>query len=70
MYLKAKDDGPDKAQGKAMVSVYNVMGTDVFQVNPLLFKKLQCFVDVLQAVDPHSTSCGPRLWQEKEFEYL
>lgn len=53
-----------------MVSVYNVMGTDVFQVNPLLFKKLQCFVDVLQAVDPHSTSCGPRLWQEKEFEYL
>lgn len=61
VYLEAQDDGPDKAQGKAVVSIHNIMGTNIFQVNPLFFKKLEGFVDVLQAVDPHTTPCRPRL---------
>lgn len=52
-----------------MISIHNVMGTDIFQVNPLLFKELQGFVDVLQAVDPHATTRGPRLGENREIYY-
>lgn len=53
-----------------MVSIHNIMGTNIFQVDPLLFKELQGFVDVLQAVDPHTTPCGPRLRQGKDIKII
>ena len=70
VYLEAEDDGPDKAQGEAVVPIHDVMGTNIFQVNPLFFKELQGFVNVFQAVDPHATSCRPRLKTEDELLLL
>lgn len=63
--LEAQDDSPDEAQGEAVVSIHDVVGAHVFQVNPLLFEKLQGFVHVLQAVDPHAASRGSWLWENE-----
>lgn len=48
-----------------MVPIDDVMGTHVLQVDPLFFKELEGFVDILETVDPHATPRGPRLgeWQ-------
>ena len=51
--LEAKDDGPDEAEGEALVAVDDVVGAHVLQVNPLLVEEGQGLVHVLQAVDPH-----------------
>ncbi len=63
-YLEAENDGPDEAQCQAMVSVHNVVGAHVFQVNPLLLQELQSFVHVLQTVNTHPTFGG--LWLQTE----
>lgn len=65
IYLKTKDDGPDKAQREAMVSIHNVVGTNVFQMNSLLFQELQSFVNIFQAVDPHTTPRRSRLGRNR-----
>lgn len=69
VYLEAKDDGPHKTQGEAVVSIHNVMGTNIFQVDPLFFEELEGFVNILQAVDPHTTPCGPRLGENSGIYY-
>lgn len=53
-YLEAQNDGPDKAEGEAVVAVDDIVRPHVLQVNPLLFEELQRLVHILQAVDPHS----------------
>lgn len=60
-YLKAKDDGPDEAQGETVITVHNVMRAHVFKVNLLLLEKLQSFVNILQAVDAHAAFGWPWL---------
>ena len=57
-YLEAEDDGPDEAQREAVVSVHDVVGAHVLQVDPLLLQELQSLVHVLQAVDPHPALGG------------
>lgn len=66
-YLEAEDDGPDEAQSEAVVSVYNIVGAHVLQVNPLLLQKLQSLVHILQTVDPHPTLGGFGLKQKQNF---
>ncbi len=69
-YLEAEDDGPDESQGEAVVSIDDVVGAHVLQVDPLLLQELQSLVHVLQTVDPHPTLGGFGLKQEKaEFIY-
>lgn len=63
-YLEAEYDGPDEAQREPMVSVHDVMGAHVLQVNPLLLQELQRLVHVLQTVDPHPPFGW--LWLEAE----
>ena len=60
-YLEAEDDGPDEAEGEAVVAVDDVVGAHVLQVNLLFFEELQGLVHVLQAVDPHAALSGFRL---------
>lgn len=38
-------------------------------MDPLLFKELQGFVNILQAVDPHTTPCRPWLEMDTEMNY-
>lgn len=57
-HLEAEDDGPDKAQREAVVSVYDVVGAHVLQVNPLLLQELQSLVHILQTVDAHAALGG------------
>lgn len=52
-----------------MVPIHNVMGTNIFQVNPLLFKELQSFVHIFQAVDPHTSPRRPWLGEDREMNY-
>ena len=52
-YLEAEDDGPDESQRQSVVSVHNVVGAHVLQVNPLLLQELQSLVHVLQTVNTH-----------------
>lgn len=47
-----------------MVSVDDVVGAHVLQVNPLLLQELQRLVHVLQTVDPHPPFGW--LWLEAE----
>ena len=61
VYLEAEDDGPDETQREPVVAVDDVVGAHVLQVDPLLLEELEGLVHVLQAVDPHAASCGPRL---------
>lgn len=63
-YLEAKDDGPNEAQCQPVVSIHNVMGSHVLQVNPLLLQELQSFVYILQTVDPHPAFGG--LWLDRQ----
>lgn len=65
-YLKAKDDGPDEAQGETVITVHNVMRAHIFKMNLLLLEKLQRFVNILQAVDTHAAFGRPWLWEMKE----
>lgn len=69
-HLKTQDDGPDETQGESVISIHDVMGTNIFQVNSLLFKKLQGFVHIFQAVDPHSTASRPWLECDREKKKL
>lgn len=60
--LEAQNDGPDEAQGEAVVAINNVMRAHVLEMNALFFEELQSFVHVLQTVNSHTTFCGLRLW--------
>ena len=65
-YLEAEDDGPDEAEGEAVVAVDDVVGAHVLQVHLLLLEELQGLVHVLQAVDPHAALSGFRLREGEE----
>lgn len=59
-YLEPKDDGPHQPKGQTVVSIHNVVRAHVFQMYFLLLQELQCFIYILQAVNPHPALCG--LW--------
>jgi len=57
--LESQNNSPDEAEGERAVSVYDIMGADILQVNMLLLEEQQRLVDILQAVNPHFAAGGP-----------
>lgn len=55
LHLETEDDGPDETERKSVIPVHDIMRSHVLQMNPLLLQKLQSLVNVLQAVDAHTT---------------
>ena len=51
--LEPENDGPDETEGEPRVSVDDVVGAHVFEVDSLLVQKRERLVHVLEAVNAH-----------------
>ena len=51
--LEPEDDCPDETEGQPRVSVDDVVGAHVLEMDPLLVQEGERLVDVLQAVNAH-----------------
>lgn len=65
LHLETEDDGPDKTERESVIAVDDIMRTHVLQVDPLFLQKLQGLVNVLQAVDAHTTLRWLRLQTDR-----
>lgn len=63
-YLEVENDGPYEAKCELRITVDDILGSYVDELDFLVTKKVQCHLDILQHVKTHSTSF-PRL-QDKD----
>ena len=56
IYLKSKNDSPNKTKNDSMISINNIMISNILHRNFLFVQKIDCSLHIFKSMDSHFAS--------------